>query len=195
MIGPAGSTRHPGRIIDGNYERGLTIQLAEQLKTALQEKHPSVAVLILRSSTGQNSLEHATIANRLSVDLYLALMLYEQQEATPHISLFTYATHPNDRFKKINGTTLHFLPYDQAHTLQGHTSAQWAQRILDELQRTPLFIIPGDTVHTIPLQPLKGICAPHIGIELSVQSATDISNYIPSLSKALGALIEIQETA
>ena len=72
LLQPAGNTRHPGRSIHGSYERGLSIQLAEQLKEILERKNPTLHIIIPRFG-GQTvePLEHATVANRLSVDAYV----------------------------------------------------------------------------------------------------------------------------
>lgn len=190
MLSPAGDAHHPGRIIEGGYERGLTIQLAEQLKNGIEQQFPNVRVLIARSA-GQRaeSLEHANIANRLAIDLYLTLMIYQQKETTPQLALYTYAISPTDKLKTAAAQTIQFIPFDQAHIAYQQTTIRWAQMLLDQLHNTPLFSIPGNQVYAIPLKSLAGINAPQIGIELSMQDTSDIDKYVPSLLKALGTII------
>ena len=44
LLQPAGDARHPGRSIHGSYERGLSIQLAELLKSALEHRDPTLTI-------------------------------------------------------------------------------------------------------------------------------------------------------
>lgn len=167
MIQPAGNTRHPGRSIHGSYERGLSIQLAEFLQEALEQKDPSIKVIIPRfSGQAVEPLQNANIANRLSVDAYIALMLYEQQESNPQLALYTYSSDPSDAFKTMQTTSLQFIAFDQAHIPHLQTSAGMAQVLLDTLKTKPLFTITGNRVHMLPLKNLTGILAPQIALEL-----------------------------
>ncbi len=190
LIEPSGDARHPGRSIHGSYERGLSIQLTELLKAALERKDPTLTILIPRlNSQTVEPFEQASIANRLHVDAYIALMLYEQQESNPQLALYTYANDPSDTQKKYNPNNLQFVPFDQAHIKEQKTSLGMAEELLSSFKKKPVFTIMGNRVHTIPLKNLAGISAPHIALELSVQNLKQLHSYTQSLADALFSMI------
>src|SRR5579872_1728748 len=66
MLDPAGDAQYPGRIIDDCFERGITLQLAEQLSTVIAQRFPSIRVVITRQpGETRQPLQHANFANRL----------------------------------------------------------------------------------------------------------------------------------
>ncbi len=133
--------------------------------------------------------EQASIANRLQVDAYIALMLYEQQESNPQLAVYTYANDPSDAQKKYNPNILQFVPFDQAHIKEQKTSSRMAQELLSSFKTKPVFTIMGNRVHAIPLKNLAGISAPHIALELSVQNLKQLNAYAQSLADALLTMI------
>ena len=67
MLDPAGDAQNPGRTIDDNFERGITLQFAEKLKEMLQEKFPTIRVVLSRTpGESLQPLQNANFANRLS---------------------------------------------------------------------------------------------------------------------------------
>lgn len=190
ILQPAGDARHPGRTIFGSYERGLSIQLAEELKKILELKDPLLNIIIPRFN-GQSvePLQHAAVANRMSVDAYIAIMLYEQHESNPQLGLYTYASDPSDALKTIHKKSLQFIPFDQAHLQNHHTSFRMADVLLTAFKAQPLFTITGNKVHTLPLKNLTGIIAPHMAIELSVRDVKKMKEYAQSLAPALETML------
>ncbi|MGE0009871.1 MAG: N-acetylmuramoyl-L-alanine amidase [Candidatus Babeliales bacterium] len=191
LLQPAGDARHPGRSIHGSYERGLSIQLAEELKELLERKDITLNVIVPRFN-GQSvePLQHAAIANRLNVDAYIAIMLYEQQESNAQLGLYTYAADPSDALKTIRTNSLAFIPFDQAHLTNHQTSYRMADVLLTSFQAKPLFTIIGNQVHAIPLKNLTGILAPSVAIELSIQNTKKIKEYAQSLADALHTMLQ-----
>lgn len=191
MLQPAGNARHPGRSIHGSFERGLSIQLAEQLKELLEQKDPSIEVIIPRFA-GQTTepLEHANIANRLSVDAYIAILLYEQEESNAQLALYTYASDPSDALKITHKKNLQFIPYDQAHIMHHTISYRMADVLLTSFKANPLFTVMGNTVHALPLKNLMGIVPPHMALELSIQSPKKMKQYAHALADSLLSMIQ-----
>ncbi len=191
MIQPAGNTKHPGRSIYGSYERGLSIQLAEYLKEMLEQKDPSLSIIVPRfNAQTVEPYEQAMIANRLMVDAYIAILLYEQHESNPQLGLYTYAADPNDALKTINTNHLQFIPFDQAHIANHHTSYRMADVLLQAFQTKPLFTIIGNGVHALPLKNLAGIMAPHIALELSVKDPKKMKEYAQSLVDPFNTMLQ-----
>lgn len=190
LFQPAGDARHPGRSIHGSYERGLSIQLAELIKSALERKDPTLNILIPRlNSQTVEPFEQASIANRLHVDAYIALMLYEQHESNPQLAIYTYAIDSSDAQKKYNPNNLQFVPFDQAHIKEQKISLRMAEELLSSFNAKPVFTIMGNSVHAIPLKNLAGISAPHIALELSIQNLKQLNAYAQSLADALITMI------
>ena len=79
MIDPAGDAKDPGRVIDDTYERSLTMQFAEELKSVLEKNNRGLRVIFTRfPGEALESLQNVSFSNRLSVDLYVRLSFFEQ---------------------------------------------------------------------------------------------------------------------
>ena len=59
MIDPAGDAKEPGRAIDDTFERGITLQLAEELKRTIEAENPGVR-LSLQSFRVRSSSHYRT---------------------------------------------------------------------------------------------------------------------------------------
>src|SRR5579859_5868722 len=67
MLDPAGDAQITGRIIDDSYERGITLQLCEDIKKQLEADHPKNTRIVLTRFPGEtiDPLQNANFANRL----------------------------------------------------------------------------------------------------------------------------------
>lgn len=189
MLDPAGDATHAGRAIEDTFERGLTLQCAHYLQTHLQENIPDVTV-ILSDSVGKKSthIEHAQLANRLQVNVYISLhVYYDEDTLTMHI--YHFLADPTELWKQPQTPTLRMVPYDQAHKQLAPTTNALAHQLRTLLnQQSPRqFFVPAPI--GFPFKPLMGIQAPALGIEMSVQSKEQWQTYAEKLTDALTTLL------
>src|SRR5579863_2631895 len=71
ILDPAGDAKRTGRQISDSFERGITLQCVEKIKTIL-ERVPYVKVIISRlPGDTVYELQNASLANRLQADLFI----------------------------------------------------------------------------------------------------------------------------
>ncbi len=191
IIDPAGDAQTPGRKLNDNFERGLTLQCAEQLQELLENKYPHVRVLLTRfpGETVQ-ALQNAQFANRLDAKLYLSIHFYQEAEQLPKLFIyhFSYDTNTLMPTKKLD---LAFVPYDQAH-LEAHiTTKAYALKIKDffeQAQYRSTFAVEG--IFALPFKPLIGIKAPALALEIGLSNKNDWHHYCQAIADSLAPIIE-----
>lgn len=186
MIDPAGDAKHTGRLIQDTLERGISLQCAEQLKTALIKKFNTIRVILTRvpGETIQ-PLQNASFANRLGVNLYLSLYFYHEPEMPAHITFYYYLENPiTDLWHKP--TTLSLYQVNQAHLLNLKTTQAWGKIMLEALhdKNFSKFFRPRG-LFGIPFTPLVGIKAPAIAVEVGLKNKSDWQHIIDPLIIAI----------
>src|SRR3972149_4092399 len=74
MIDPAGDAKRAGRMLEDNFERGITLSCANCLKHDLEKKYTNVRVILSRfPGETLESMQNANFANRLQVDFYISI--------------------------------------------------------------------------------------------------------------------------
>lgn len=188
MLNPAGNARHTGRTIGNGFERGITLQYAEQIKKELEQAHQHVTVLLTRSPGDiVYALQNASLANRLDVDLFISIHFYQSHEIKPKIHLYQFSY--NDDFIQKT-SALSFCPYDQAHLLHSDTTNTWVDLIQSSCNKTKyqkLFEMVDS--YKLPFKPLIGVTAPSIGIEAGLKEKDDWRNYITPLVDGIHTII------
>ncbi len=189
MLAPAGDAKHIGRKIGDSFERGITLQYAEQLKKIVEEECPSVAVIISRFPGDIISpLQNASFANRLQVDLFISIHFYQTTETKPQLHLYQFSY--NDDF--ITPTAgLSFYHYDQAHLFNKKQTDAWAtciKQMCKKDQYQKLFIV--QDICRLPFKPLIGVTAPAIGIEIGLKNAPDWQQYLAPLVQSIHKLYQ-----
>ena len=186
MLDPAGDAQHTGRQLDGNFERGITLQCAERIKTTLEQRHPHVRVVITRSpGEALEPLHNANFANRLNVDCYISLHLYQETATKPRLYIYYFCDGDDLIGKKQE---LAFYPYDKAHLLTMPTTKKYSSALQHALSQTHLIDVQG--VFKLPFKPLIGIKAPALAIEIGLQSKDTWPSYSTVLADGLSAIIE-----
>lgn len=169
MIDPAGDAKQSGRKIDDSLERGIALQCAEALKTALEQRYGIRVVLTRFPGETVEPLQNANFANRLKVDLYISLHFYQEQLPRPQFFIYR-CTQGNEFITKTHELCWH--PYDQAHQINGKITKQWAQLLRTGLEHNKnLFDFRG--VCGLPCKPLLGITAPAFLFEIGIQKEAD----------------------
>ncbi len=187
MLAPAGDAKHIGRKIGDNFERGITLQYAEQLKKIVEGQCPSIAVIISRFPGDIISpLQNASFANRLQVDLFISIHFYQTTETKPKLHLYQFS-YNDDFITPIAG--LSFYHYDQAHLFNKKQTNTWAtciKQMCEEDQYQKLFIV--QDICKLPFKPLIGVTTPAIGIEIGLKNAPDWQQYLAPIAQSIHTL-------
>lgn len=189
MLNPAGDTRHTGRKIADSFERGLTMQCAEAVKQQLEQSNPHCTVLLSRSPGDiVYDLQNASLANRLTVDLFISIHFYHttQTKPTVHIYQFSYG---DDFAQPID--ELAWYSYDQAHRFYADITTSWIElfkSVLDETDYQKQFTVSDP--YKLPFKPLIGIMAPGIGFEAGLKEKNDWQTYVEPISKAISTILQ-----
>lgn len=184
MLAPAGDTKHIGRKIGDSFERGITLQYAEQLKKLVEGQCPSIAVIISRFPGDIISpLQNASFSNRLQVDLFISIHFYQTTETKPQLHLYQFS-YNDDFITPIAG--LSFYHYDQAHLFNKKQTNTWAtciKQICENDQYQKLFIV--QNICKLPFKPLIGVTAPAIGIEIGLKNRPDWQQYLAPIAESI----------
>ncbi len=189
MLNPAGDAQRTGRKIEDTFERGITLQCAEQLKKVIESTYPHISVILTRFPGDMvYPLQHANFANRLNVDLYLSIHFYHETGVKPNMYVYRFSY--NDDFM-VPSQPLAFYSYDQAHLGASKKTAAWSEQIKQIITQpvyAKKFNVHG--VYKLPFAPLIGIKAPAIGIEASLKSKDDWGVYIDPIVACVGNILE-----
>lgn len=189
MLDPAGDAKNTGRIVNDNFERGITLQCAEQLKKTIETLMPSIRVILTRfPGESVEPLQNANFANRLNIDLYISINFYQETETKPHFYLY-YVSY-NDHFI-TRSYDLSFYPYDQAHRIHNKKTDRIAKTFsesLSEKKYTRLYDFKGS--FGIPFKPLVGIISPAIAFEIGLKKSSDWQEYVQPIAQSIIKAIE-----
>ena len=191
MINPAGDAQHTGRNIGDSFERSITLQCAEKLKTILEQTYPGISVILTRfASEVVPELQNANFANRLNIDLFISLHFYAEQGIKPNLFVYHFSYNNNTQKKPSDFTFYH---YDHAYIFNGEKSQTWAKLFHQTLAQKPytkLFNV--HNIMSFPFKPLIGITSPALAIEASIKESSDWNMYVEPLMSALDAIISSQ---
>jgi|GEM_PF-544790 len=186
MLDPAGDAQHTGRIIEDSFERGITLQCAQALKTALEAQHHALRVVLTRvPGEAVESLQNAAFANRLQADLYVHLGFYQTNSPVPELNIYYYTTNPAPHFWQRKTEPLQFIPYHQAHLAKIKLSKGATFLAAHTLQNTKPLAATVRHFSGIPFRPLVGIAAPACALEIGVQKKHDWQPLIAPLAKSI----------
>jgi N-acetylmuramoyl-L-alanine amidase len=184
MLDPAGDAQYTGRVIDDCFERGITLQLMEQLHTVIAQRFTNVRVVVTRQPGETHlPLQHANFANRLDVDLYISIHCYP--ESKPKSQLYLYYFSYNDPFASTPSPYA-LCPYDRAYLYSLQTTKKWGDMIARTLsggQFTSLFIFHGN--YALPFAPLIGIKKPAIAFEIGLKQKDSWKQFIEPIIASL----------
>ncbi len=191
MLEPAGDTKHAGRSIDDCFERGITLQYAQELKKVIEHAYPYVRVILSRfPGETLEPLQNANFANRLGIDLYISIHFFYEKEEKPKLCIYQFCYNSVTDFWQRSTSSLVFIPFDQAHIQNIQITKMYATRIKETLQERFATNFDVTGVYAIPFKPLIGITAPAIGIEASIATKDNWQLYIQPLVESLQSIIE-----
>lgn len=169
ILDPAGDAKKTGRSIDDSFERGLTLQCVEKIKSVLQERIPYIKTIISRlPGDSVYELQNASLANRIDADLFITINFYQTKEAKPTLYLYQFS-YGND-FAQYQSELL-FNTYDQAYKINKSTTDALLHicvKHLTQQKYNALFSVSGP--HALPIKPLIGIITPSIAIEAGLKN-------------------------
>ena len=191
VIDPTGDSQNPGREIDDTFERSLTMQMAQELKSYIEERNSHLKVLLTRSpGETLEPLQNVSFSNRLGAALYLSLNFFEQPEDKPSIFFYTLLFDPASDFIEKKESSLSLLPFDQTYKLslkktedyvtQLHMSCREASKTQPLSCHRPM---------SLPFKPLVGIIAPAIGIEIGLRRHTDWKKLTSMIGQAVEKMV------
>ena len=184
ILDPAGDAKRTGRSIGDSFERGLTLQCAEKIKTLLLTRQPNLTIIISRLP-GDNvyELQNASLANRIQADLFISLNFYLTQETKPTIYLYQFAC-DNDFASYQTG--LAFNTYDQAYKINKSTTdtiINCFKTHLTQPKYESLFSVAGP--YALPIKPLIGIISPSISIEIGLKNKDSWQQFVEPVVEAI----------
>lgn len=193
MLDPSGDAQHTGRVIDDSFERGITLQFAEQLKQVLESRHRNVRIVLTRVP-GETlaPLQNANFANRLDVDLYVSIHFYqEKKDEKPNLYLYHFLYNPvTDRWAKHR--SLLFYPYDQAHLHSSTKTVLWGEQVKQVLKHNDfkrLFEVKG--LYGMPFRPLIGIKSPSLAFEAGLHNKADWQTYVEPIAQGIEYILSM----
>lgn len=174
MINPAGDAQDTGRVVENNFERGITLQCAQWIKKTIEAKDSSMRVILTRiPGETVEHLQNASFSNRLQADLYVSLHFYERKKNNRDISLYYFCQDPvTDAWHKKN-KSLSFTPYSKAYLDSFTTTKSLVNNTLLYLKNTHKKSCSVSGAYGIPFYPLIGIQAPAFGIEVGLMKKNE----------------------
>lgn len=167
MINPGGHAGDTGRNLRSGYERAATFQFAQELQNSLEKRNGCRVVLTRVPGEKIVDFQNASFANRLNVDLFIDLRLFKLDSNKPKVYIYYHVVDSVGDFVNRNFSALKFMPVLQAHQVNIFRTRQIAQdlaALMDSCENQKIFDFGG--VFGIPLNPLCGIVAPALLIEI-----------------------------
>ncbi len=189
MIDPIGDGKYTGREIEDTFERSLTLQCAQELKQKIESLYPHTQVILTRIA-GEilQPLQNASYANRMNINLYIALSFYHEETIPGYLSIFYYVENSLDLQHKYN--PVHFYHISQAYLANVSSSSCIAKKfdaIFKQKNFNPHFLCLGS--FGIPCMPLFGIQAPAIYLEAGLARKNDWKYLIEPILHALEEIL------
>lgn len=193
ILDPSGDARHTGRSIDDSFERGLTLQCAENIKLALQEKNYGLSIITTRAAGDVvHDLQNANLSNKVNPDLFITLNFYFTQAVNPTLTLYQYANQAHLYHSSIEHDNC--IAYDHAYIINKEKTDNIIQHITHQLKQKQLsssFSFLGS--YALPVKQLVGIVAPSIIIEIGVNSKQSYDHSMPSLYDLIALIADYLE--
>lgn len=190
MLDPSGDAKHTGRIIGETFERGVTLQFTEELKTILEKRNKNIRVILTRfPGETLEPLQNASFANRLDTDYFVSIMFYQEKKERAELSMYHFMSQPTDIWQK-NLNPLNFYPYDKAHLIQISKSKSFGEEI-EKIFKSKNFrtIFNYNGFFGIPAKPLIGVKAPSIAIEVGLMQKDDWKKFLGPFVFALESVL------
>jgi len=186
MIDPAGDAANVGRKLVEGYERGVSLQFAEKLRSVLVSRYGIQVVLTRSPREIIPQLQNASFANRLNIDFFLSLHLYHQEEAKPNLFIYHLLYNPMVDLVTKSFNPLLFVPIHQAHfgsIAKTILLANMMKTVLtsESYKKRLNFYGP----FGLPLKPLVGIMPPAVIVEVGICEESNWKHLVDPLAESL----------
>lgn len=190
ILNPAGDAKTTGRHINDSFERSCTLQLAQTLKKQLEQKVPTLSVLLTRlPGDVAEPLQYATFANRIDADIYLSIHCFQEDLVKPRLYIYQFSYGETFALPK---NSLACYTYDQAHLLNLNQTISYGttlKTVLSDYEK--LFDVHGP--YQIPFAPLVGITCPALGIEIGLKKNGSWNDFVEPLADAIKTILSTRK--
>lgn len=185
VLAPYGDKNRTGRTIAREFERTFTREMALDIKHNL-EKTGTFRVFITHE-IGQASEQEqaATLANRLSADMYIALNCFESKKLLPEVNCYFPLYNPGTDFWQKKTTPLTLTPIDKAYLKNIYYSLARSLQISKNLQTLSEQRMLVNTSYGLPLTQLVGIQTPSMILEYGIQKPGQIEELAYFITRTL----------
>jgi len=169
VLNPAGDAQYTGRVIDGTFERGITLQFVEYLQRTLEHHSSSIRVVITRTPRESlDRLEKASFANRLKADLYISIHFFQKKDHLPTCNLYYFCKNKLTDSWQTSQPKLNFLPYNCSHLKHFPFTKSLAKKSAEFMQEKYSNVFETHNPLGIPFAPLLGVQSPALAFEVSL---------------------------
>lgn len=183
MLDPAGDAAHKGRLIDGTFERGITLQCAELLKKELQKTTPHRIILTRFPGETIEPLQNATFSNRLQADLFIHLNFFYKSYEPAECYIYYYSNNPTTDLwhqEEASWENVHSIYKKNLRTTMSLGTILESQLKKSFANTIALFQLRG-----IPFRPLLGLTAPALAIEFGITPESSLQNIVGPLATGI----------
>ncbi|KKP95133.1 MAG: hypothetical protein US13_C0008G0032 [candidate division TM6 bacterium GW2011_GWE2_36_25] len=184
MLSPSGHAQDTGRPLLDGFERGATRQLAEEVKKKLEKKLSARIILTHNAGEVITQEQKASFANRLNIDLYIALTIYNDDSLA--INPYYYK---NEAFNPVVNDRLTFYPTQKAYLQSAQKTAAIVQQDIFSKKYLTTFKINKPV--GIPVKLLEGVTTSAFLFEISIKKIDDILTYVKPLTHAIRKIIDV----
>ena len=186
-----GTTHQPGRIVAGNSERGVTLQLAEHISTLINEGPEGIEALIVNPA-GKNknsSVETFNKINHLRHAVIIKLTASHSTKPKPSCAIFYRCYNPlTDQIKRPMAP-LTPIPLEDVYLTSFNASKILAKKLSSHLLTVAQQIVDVKSPAGIPLANVRGIRHPVIHIEVHIDQAAQIAQLGDFLATSIKHMI------
>ncbi len=189
IINPSGDKQRTGRIITREFERKFTRLMAQRIQEILHRTGAFKVFITHEIGQIEDHEQSASLANRLSADLYIYLNCFEGKELLPEIGFYFSVYNPTTDFWQKKNTHLTLLPIDKAHIkniVQSFTLCFLLESYFKESMQQYIFV---NQTYGLPLTQLVGIHTPSCIIECGLQTTEQAEQFAHTIAHSCIALL------
>lgn len=179
MLSPEGDSAYAGREFADGFERGFNRQFAQALKEELEQRATFRVVMTHDSGMVVTQEQKANFANRLEVDLYIAINFYPNEKR--NIFVYSYKTTLFD--VPPDESQLYLYPTTKSYVINNERTKRLAA-CWQKLEQYRAYLA-SEYAGAVPLKELEGIVAPAFVLEMGAQKMADIHDYVKPVAEVL----------
>ncbi len=183
MLDPAGDAANKGRLIDGTFERGITLQCAEYIKKTLQKDTSYRSILTRFPGETIEPLQNAMFSNRLQADIFINVNFFWKSTEPAECFLLYYINNPSSTI--WSQQTPFWVPITDAYKKNLKATILVGSTLENNIRKEFNKTIALNPLLGAPIKPLMGLTCPAISIEIGLTKTTNLAKIMPALSTAI----------